>query len=103
MGVHNEAVYPEVKRLLGIPEDEPIFIIRAQDVLSADAIEGYRELYTEEVRKRAAKNQPPAELGHGLKVHLSVEQRKFRAHLMDCEDEMFDWQEKHPGSVKVPD
>ena len=31
MGVHNTEAYPEIRRLLEIPEDEPIFILRGQD------------------------------------------------------------------------
>ncbi len=43
MGVHSsQSVYAEVKKLLGIPEDEPIFILRAQDRFSAGAITAYR-------------------------------------------------------------
>jgi hypothetical protein len=43
VGVHNVEVYPEVKRLLGIPEDEPIFIIRAQDKLSLPTVMYYAD------------------------------------------------------------
>lgn len=41
MGVHDLSVYPEVKKLLGIPEDEPIFILRAQDKFSVAAVSDY--------------------------------------------------------------
>jgi hypothetical protein len=43
MGVHNTPeVYAEVKRLLGIPEDEPIFILRGQDDLAMHTVTRYR-------------------------------------------------------------
>ena len=41
MGVHDVDKYPEVKRLLGIPEDEPIFIIRGKDESAMEAITAY--------------------------------------------------------------
>lgn len=31
MGVHDSSKYPWIKEALGIPRDEPIFILRAQD------------------------------------------------------------------------
>jgi hypothetical protein len=43
MGVHDLEKNAEVKVLLGIPEDEPIFIIRAQDDLSYEVIDYYRK------------------------------------------------------------
>lgn len=41
MGVHDTDKYPAIKSLLGIPEDEPIFILRGQDALAADTIHHY--------------------------------------------------------------
>jgi hypothetical protein len=41
MGVHDLSKYPEIKELLEIPEDEPIFIIRAQDMTSTEALATY--------------------------------------------------------------
>jgi hypothetical protein len=46
MGVHDVDKYPEIKRLLGIPEDEPIFIFRAQDFLMEDVVRYYQRRYT---------------------------------------------------------
>lgn len=40
MGVH-DGDYLAVKQALGIPPDEPIFVIRAQDNLSIEAIRHY--------------------------------------------------------------
>ena len=47
MSVHDVQHYPEIKRLLSIPEDEPIFILRAQDEISVETIAGYSELAAE--------------------------------------------------------
>ena len=42
MGVHqSEEVYLEIKKLLDIPEDEPIFILRAQDQFSVSTLADY--------------------------------------------------------------
>jgi hypothetical protein len=42
MGVHKDEAYPKIKELLGIPVDEPIFILRAQDKLSIPMIARYQ-------------------------------------------------------------
>lgn len=43
MGVHRGSeVYKQIKQLLDIPLDEPIFIIRAQDKFSVKTIQAYR-------------------------------------------------------------
>lgn len=44
MGVHDVDKYPKVKELLGIPQDEPIFIIRGKDELAVMAVIHYRNL-----------------------------------------------------------
>jgi hypothetical protein len=45
MGVHRDSeTYNKVKQLLDIPEDEPIFIIRAQDRFSVKTIQSYRKM-----------------------------------------------------------
>lgn len=46
MGVHNKdnPQIPEVKALLGVPETEPIFIIRGQDVLAYPTLEYYTRI-----------------------------------------------------------
>lgn len=41
MGVH-DGNYKAAKKALGIPADEPIFVIRAQDDLSTAALARYR-------------------------------------------------------------
>lgn len=34
---------PQVKELLGVPADEPIFVIRAQDAAAIGALQGYSD------------------------------------------------------------
>jgi hypothetical protein len=41
VGVHSTQVYPQIKELLQIPHDEPIFILRAQDQTSVDTLDHY--------------------------------------------------------------
>ena len=41
MGVHDKDVYDEIRELLQIPEDEPIFILRAQDDCSPGTLSDY--------------------------------------------------------------
>jgi len=41
MGVHDVAQYPLIKERLGIPEDEPIFILRGQDKITMGALDAY--------------------------------------------------------------
>lgn len=89
MGVHNREVYPEIKRLLEIPEDEPIFIIRAQDKLAEQAVEEYGQLYRREVGQGGAK--------------MNADQRVFRDALDETSDEIWAWQENNRDKVKLPD
>lgn len=42
MGVHDTDKYNDVKNILGIPEDEPIFILRAQDDLALHSVVRYK-------------------------------------------------------------
>ena len=42
MGIHqSEEVYSKIKELLDIPDDEPIFIFRAQDQFSVPTLADY--------------------------------------------------------------
>lgn len=41
MGVHDTDKYAEIKSLLGIPADEPIFILRGQDKAASETIDDY--------------------------------------------------------------
>lgn len=42
MGVHSREHYLTIKQLLGIPEEEPIFILRGQDEAAEDTLDDYR-------------------------------------------------------------
>lgn len=64
----------------GIRGDEPVFIIRAQDILAQEAVFEYGAL--------------AAERGASEEFVESVRRR---------ESEIRDWQQAHPDSVKVPD
>lgn len=88
MGVHDIDKYAEIKRLLDIPEDEPIFIFRAQDMLMPDVIYDYRRRY---MRRAATMGVTPSETS------------RFAADL-DAEIEAVDvWQREHHEIVRVPD
>jgi hypothetical protein len=50
MGVHEKEAYSHVKRCLGIPQDEPIFVLRAQDKLSPEVLAFYKQRYYETTR-----------------------------------------------------
>jgi hypothetical protein len=78
MGVDaSEEVYVEIKRLLAIPEDEPIFILRGQDKRSPGVIVSYLHA----CGKSAA---------HSERIQYVL--GLFR-----------DFQLKYPGRVKEPD
>jgi hypothetical protein len=80
MSVHDTQHYPEIKRMLGIPEDEPIFIIRGQDKVAVDAIDFYVDL------SEAPGNDP-----------------SFMDDLRKVKDEFSDWQVKNSDKVKQAD
>lgn len=42
VGVHATDRYSEIKSMLGIPDSEPIFILRGQDKLAAETVNEYR-------------------------------------------------------------
>lgn len=80
MGVHDKEVYKDVKLLLDIPEDEPIFIIRAQDVVAIPTLMDY-SLSAESA------NVSVAFIGEMHKVVAEFE----------------DWKKRHGDKMKVPD
>lgn len=89
MGVHDTDKYPEVKRLLGIPEDEPIFILRAQDQCSVLSVFDYAFRYQRAVEADGDR--------------MNQEQRDFHAEVIDVHSQMDEWQLAHPSKVKIPD
>lgn len=88
MGVHKAEAYAEVKRLLGIPEDEPIFILRAQDRLAEDAIVYYAHEYRRKMKSL-------------FENELTDEQGKFFHGACRIADDFFEWGLKH--TTKIPD
>lgn len=87
MSVH-DADYKKVKELLGIPEDEPIFVLRAQDQLSVPTIQRYAVF--------------------ALSVEPTIERpQPFTQEWLDSKDaviaEFAGWQEQNREKVKLPD
>ncbi len=78
--VHDEEVYADIRELLYIPKDEPIFIIRAKDQVSVLVLMNY--------------------LAHAKKAGCSNE---FLAEIAHIGNDFTDWRLKNPGKVKVPD
>lgn len=67
----------------GIPEDEPIFILRAQDVLAIATISRYKNL-----RLTAEEDPPSSEWVNDLD-HVG--------------EEFFAWAQANPDKIKLPD
>lgn len=86
MGVHDLDRYDEVRSALGIPEGEPLFIIRAQDKLAPETIFNYRRSYTQRTL-----------------VDGEIPNQEFRDNLDDVCHEFLAWQHDHPDAVKFPD
>lgn len=91
MSVHDKDKYAAVKELLGIPADEPIFILRAQDQIAEDSISHYAMNYRKEAQKRNDDRK------------LTPEQRKFQRDIHAVADNFLDWQDAHEDRVKFPD
>lgn len=87
MGVKQEdqRVYETIKKLLDIPPDEPIFILRAQDQYSIEGIQSYRSHVMWGVRSRLAQLED-----WGNQVGSIINDFK-------------NWQRDHKEKVKVPD
>ena len=88
MGVHDTENYAQVKKLLGIPGDEPIFILRAQDTIAATIIETYRVLYNV--------------IAQAAGIDYSI-RRYFSDHLQSCYANFQQYAAKYPDRIKVPD
>lgn len=98
MGVHVDAeVYEQVKALLGIPADEPIFILRAQDEFSESLISKYGWDYRMMAQRRNMAKNPEAG------TQLTPEQKKFHQEVQKCADEFWTWQQENDAKVKFPD
>ena len=75
-----EANTPKIKAILNIPEDEPVFLLRAQDVSSVETL--YRYIFLQEVPG----NDP-----------------SFLEELRRIRNEFEDWQVKNSDKVKRAD
>jgi hypothetical protein len=97
MGVHDLSVYKEVKALLEIPEDEPIFILRSQDILYPAAVAAYEQLYVSACRSRAMVK------GEHERISLEPHEWMFAEHVEACRDNGARWQKRNFERVKFPD
>lgn len=88
MGVHDLDKYAEIKEALGIPEDEPIFIIRAKDRLAPTIIDLYDLIYMSTAKVAGV---------------TASDAMKFSDDIRDVYDAVADYQRTHPDTVKVPD
>jgi hypothetical protein len=86
MGVHDVANTSKAKKLLGIPVDEPVFIIRAQDQFSVPALARYRNL-ADEVEEQGGKRPKAA----------------WFSDLDTTQSDFIRWQAENSDRVKVPD
>lgn len=84
MSVH-DADYRAIKELLGIPADEPIFIIRGQDRFALPTLSRYKNFK------------------QGLEVRPTEESEKWIAHMNEIIETFDKFQTENPGVVKVPD
>jgi hypothetical protein len=80
MGVHNTSQYREIKRLLEIPDSEPIFIIRGQDILAHPTLEAYEGLAEDNDRSP-----------------------EFLADLRQVRSDFETWHMENKDSMKMPD
>lgn len=94
MGVHNMKVYPEVKRLFDMPNDEPLFVLRGQDRLSTPTIALYECLYAE---------AQASIYGQSGVLTRSEAISTFDDHLMAVVVNFRRWQQRNLGRVKMPD
>lgn len=83
MGVHDKDQYPEIKRLLNIPEEEPIFILRGKDKFALQTIDYY---------------------GHSIDIAVRrPELQPFLQDVDNCAAEFQMFAAEHSDRMKVPD
>lgn len=80
MGVHNTEMYPAIRRLLGMPDDEPFFIFRAQD-----------------------KNAPAVLVVYETACLGSECEAPIMNRIAEARVEFKQYQARYPSRVKVPD
>jgi hypothetical protein len=80
MGVHDTSKYPAIRQMLGMHEDEPFFIFRAQD-----------------------KNSPAILLLYETSCKASGCEPEIMRRIAVAREEFQVWQAAHAHVVKVPD
>lgn len=104
MGVHDLSVYPQVKELLGIPADEPIFILRAQDITYQPMLAVYEQLYLASVRTQREKVDGKVKTAaRTAEPQLMNDHWAFADHINACRENGRRWQRRNSEKVKVPD
>jgi len=93
MSVHDKEAEAKAKALFGISEDEPIFVLRAQDRLYTPMLAVYEQLYLSTVR--ASKPVTDSYLGD-----LEAE---FADNVSDSYEAGRNWQKANADRVKIPD
>jgi hypothetical protein len=83
MGVHKTDEYGKIKEILDIPIDEPIFILRGQDILAVRTVEGYIDNAREYTKD-------------GITVGWMQNMEFVR-------EEFMDWARSNMDKLKVPD
>jgi len=91
MSVHDKDAEAKAKALFGIPEDEPIFVLRAQDRLYGPMLAIYEQLYVSAIRTVRAG------------AFLDGDEMEFADHVGMCYDEGRRWQKANEDRVKIPD
>lgn len=88
MGVHqSDDIYYQIKSILGIPPNEPIFILRAQDKYSVKTIQDYRKKVRDGVKPK----------NMGLNFH------NWFSNVGSVINDFINWQRDNLDKVKVPD
>lgn len=77
----------------GVPDDEPVFILRARDVLSEATISDYQALYAAHARRTLDTND---EEGHAKAEAFISSLRRVRTVFTS-------WQSLHAKTVRTPD
>jgi hypothetical protein len=99
MGVHDVDATQECKKLLGIPEDEPIFILRAQDILYPAILGVYEQCFL-----AAVQGAQSSEISRASEMSgLTDEHWQFSDHVDACRSAGLRWQRKNPKKIKIPD
>jgi len=101
--IRDQEVLKEIKLILEIPEDEPIFILRAQDKIAPTAVSAYGHLVSRAfVRINQNSEDTDSEIDQ---TGLTQVQSKFIDDVWSHKYQMLDWQKtvNNLDKVKLPD